>query len=408
VLGAWLLTACGREYVNPDNGGQSAIAERCTAAAAGAYRLEVSVLPNDASQQREQLVRRLAARDASIDLLSVDPPFVAELATAGFLSAFTAEEERELVADGLAAAVASARWNGQLMAAPLAANTQLLWYRRSVARRAGLDPAARPVTWDELIGAAKATGTTVEVQARRYEGYMVWISALVASAGGTILDRREAGRDAVLAIDGDAGRAAARIIRTLADSPAANPGLSTADEEVARAAFQGARGGFMVNWPYVHAAAVDAASSGSLAEGVLDDIAWARYPRVDHARPSRPPLGGIHIAVSAFGQHRDLAAHAVRCITSFESQRQYMLVARLPAARGSVYDDPEVRRAFPMADAVRESIDEAAPRPQTPYYTDVSAAVVREFHSPWAVDPEQTPAAAAELVADVLHDRVLL
>jgi multiple sugar transport system substrate-binding protein len=73
-----------------------------------------------------------------------------------------------------------------------------------------------------------------------------------------------------------------------------------------------------------------------------------------------------------------------------------------------VYDDPEVRRAFPMADLVRESIRDAAPRPRTPYYSDVAAAVLREFHPPAAVDPERTPAAAARLVVEVLHDRVLL
>jgi multiple sugar transport system substrate-binding protein len=57
---------------------------------------------------------------------------------------------------------------------------------------------------------------------------------------------------------------------------------------------------------------------------------------------------------------------------------------------------------------VRESIRDAAARPATPYYTDVSEAVVREFHPPAAVEPDRTPSAAARLIVDVLHDRVLL
>jgi multiple sugar transport system substrate-binding protein len=85
-----------------------------------------------------------------------------------------------------------------------------------------------------------------------------------------------------------------------------------------------------------------------------------------------------------------------------------MVDSKNPGARASVYDDAEVRRVFPMADLVRESIRDAAPRPSTPYYADVAAAVVREFHPPAAVRPDRTPAAAARLVADVLHDRVLL
>jgi multiple sugar transport system substrate-binding protein len=35
-----------------------------------------------------------------------------------------------------------------------------------------------------MIDAAVKTGTTVAEQGQKYEGYMVWINALVLSAGG--------------------------------------------------------------------------------------------------------------------------------------------------------------------------------------------------------------------------------
>src|SRR3954469_13237183 len=76
ILTASVLTACGSEggppvlnwYINPDNGGQSRLAEKCAKASNGAYKVDTQTLPNDASQQREQLVRRLAAKDSSIDV----------------------------------------------------------------------------------------------------------------------------------------------------------------------------------------------------------------------------------------------------------------------------------------------------------------------------------------------------
>jgi multiple sugar transport system substrate-binding protein len=397
-----------RWYANPDAGGQVALAARCAAESGGRYALRVLPLPRDASQQREQLVRRLAARDVSIDVMSVDLPFVAELAEAGFARPFSAEEEPALLDGVLDAVAAAVRWRGRTWAAPFVANSQLLWYRRSVARAAGIDPAAAPVTWEALVAAAERTGTTVEVQGRRYEGYMVWITGLVASAGGVVLGDPEAGRDARPGLDSPAGRRAAEVIRRLAMSRAADPALSTADEEAARAAFQGARGGFMLNWSYAYGAAADAARAGTLDPAFLADVAWARWPRVDADRPSRPPLGGIALAASAFGAHPALAVEAIRCLASARSQAEYMVRERNPAARAAVYDDPAVRRAFPMADLVRESIRDAAPRPLTPYYPDVSAATVRAFHPPRDVDPAATPAAAARLVADVLHDRALL
>ncbi|HZO16566.1 MAG TPA: extracellular solute-binding protein, partial [Polyangiaceae bacterium] len=393
-------------YINPDNGGQAELAERCAQASGGKYQIEIATLPNDATSQREQLVRRLAARDTSIDLMSLDPPFVAELATAGFLRPFNEQEARALTEDVLAGPLASAKWDGKLFAAPFWANTQLLWFRRSIVERSGIDP--DKATWSDLVRAATATGSSLEVQGRRYEGYMVWINALVASAGGSILLNPEAGKSVKPGIDSEAGVIAATIIHEVASASIANPALSTADEEAGRAVFQSARGGFMVNWPYVYGAAAEGVASGALSKAVMDDIGWARYPRSVADKPSRPPLGGIHLAVSSFSRHSDLAVEAVRCITSAENQRRYMIGAKLPAARSKVYDDPEVRQVYPMADLIRDSINDAAPRPVSPYYTDVSAAVVRSFHPPIDVDPKKTPAEAAKLIVDVLNDLVLL
>jgi multiple sugar transport system substrate-binding protein len=198
-----LLVACSSEsgtptlnwYINPDNGGQARLAEKC-APAGSPYKVDIQTLPNDASQQREQLVRRLAAKDSSIDLMSLDPPFIAEFANAGFLRPFSKQDEATFTNGVLAAPIKTAYWNGQLVAAPFWANTQLLWYRKSAAAAAGVDPTAPGFTWDQMIKAAEAEKKVVAVQANRYEGYMVWINALVASAGGQIVTNVQAGKHA--------------------------------------------------------------------------------------------------------------------------------------------------------------------------------------------------------------------
>src|SRR5687767_7851096 len=142
-------------YINPDNGGQAELAEACTKAAGGRYRISVSTLPNDASGQREQLVRRLAAKDRSIAVMSLDPPFVAEFAEAGFLREFDASEARAFTDGVLAGPVESATWEGRLVAAPFYANSQLLWYRKKAAARAGVDPSAGPVSWEQLVAGSE-------------------------------------------------------------------------------------------------------------------------------------------------------------------------------------------------------------------------------------------------------------
>ncbi len=122
-------------YINPDDGGQAEIAASCTDAANGAYRIETSLLPRDAASQREQLARRLAASDRSLDIMSLDPPFIPELAEPGFLAPVPDDlRNTDGVVEG---AVQSASWNGELVTVPFWANTQLLWYRKSVAEAAG-------------------------------------------------------------------------------------------------------------------------------------------------------------------------------------------------------------------------------------------------------------------------------
>ncbi len=95
IMGS-ILAGCGDDsgtptltwYINPDAGGQAAVAEKCST---DAYTIETQVLPQDASQQRIQLARRLAAGDDSIDLMSIDPPYTAEFANAGYLAPISAE-----------------------------------------------------------------------------------------------------------------------------------------------------------------------------------------------------------------------------------------------------------------------------------------------------------------------------
>ncbi|MGP4026477.1 extracellular solute-binding protein [Actinomadura sp. 3N407] len=417
TLLAGALAGCGGDggpptltwYINPDDGGQAKLAEACSRASGGRYEITTSVLPQDATQQREQLIRRLAAKDSGIDIMSLDPVFVAEAANAGFLRPFPADEAGRFTEGVFPPAVENSTWEGRLYAAPFWANTQVLWYRKSVAEKAGVDPASPGFTWDKMIDAAVRTGTTVGVQANKYEGYMVWINALVESAGGRIISDAEKGDEATIEIDSPAGRQAAAIISKLANSAAASPSMSTDDEERSRFLLNSGRGGFMVNWGYIWRAENADAEAGVISKDIVSDLGWARYPRVTPGQESKPPFGGIEIGIGAYGDYKDtLAVDAVTCITSTEHMKQYMIDSGNPAARASVYDDPEIRREFPMAGLIRDSINAAAPRPITPYYTDVSGAVQSRWHPPGSVNPDTTPRESATFIRQVLRDQALL
>jgi multiple sugar transport system substrate-binding protein len=416
ALGATLLAGCSADegpptltwYINPDAGGQAAIAEKCTQAAGGEYRIETSLLPNDAASQREQLARRLAAGDSSLDIMSLDPPFIPELAEPGFLAPVPETVAQRTTQNVVEGALTGATWKDKLVAVPFWANTQLLWYRKSVAKAAGLDM-TKPVTWRQLIEAASKEHKFLGVQGQRGESMTVWLNALVESAGGHILENPEAKADQIqLGLASKAGEEAAQVISTIGKDGLGGPGLPTQDENNSMILFQGDKGSFMVNWPFVWPATNAAVEDGSLDSSLLKDIGWALYPRMTEGEQSAPPLGGINLGVGAASKHPDLAYAAIECIVSPENQAEYFITNGNPPSNTEAYNDPRIKEAFPMADTIRESLELAAPRPQTVFYNEVSTSLQQNFAPPDQVDPSITPQETSDFIVSVLRGENLL
>jgi multiple sugar transport system substrate-binding protein len=406
ALASGLLAACGGDsgtpelvwYVNPDSGGQAAVAEACST---DEYTITTQVLPQDANQQRIQLARRLAAGDSGIDIMSIDPPFTAEFAEAGYLAEIPEDLQQTFRDQAFESAATAATWEDQLVVAPFWSNTQILWYRKSLVEQTDLDM-EQPVTWQQIIEAASANDATVAVQANKYEGYSVWINALISGAGGDIASETERGADAQVDIDSDAGREAAKVIAELASSEAAPADLSIAQEGQAAATFGGDRGAFMVNWTYI-------LNGAGYSEEVVDDLGWARYPQTVEGEESRPPYGGIGIGVSEFSDDKELAVGALECLTSPENQAlNAELTGNMPSSEAG-YDEQKVQELFPgdLLELFQESLEAAAPRTASPYWSDISGGIQSTWHPPSGVD-EQTPGQAKQFIEDVLQGRSLL
>ncbi len=410
------MTGCGAAeegtptltwYINPDDGGQAELAQQCTATANGKYRIQVSLLPNEAASQREQLARRLAAGDSSMDIMSLDPPFIPELAEPGFLAPVPEGTAERTTTNTLEGALAGAKWKDKLVTVPFWANTQLLWYRKSVVEKAGLDM-SKPVTWDQLIDVARTQEKFLGVQGSRAESMTVWINALVESSGGHIVENPDAPADEIsIGIDSEAGKKAAEIVGTIGREGLGSPGLPTQAENASMLLFQGDEGSFMVNWPFVWPATNSAIKDGSLPADLADDIGWTTYPRTDASQESRPPLGGINLGVGSSSKHPDLAYEAIECIVSPEHQTQYFVTNGNPPSDSTSYDAAEVKEKFPMAPAIRESLEQAAPRPQTPYYNEVSTSI-QQFWAPASDVNADTPKNNTEFIVQVLRGERLL
>jgi multiple sugar transport system substrate-binding protein len=103
----------------------------------------------------------------------------------------------------------------------------------------------------------------------------------------------------------------------------------------------------------------------------------------------------------------DFAYQATECITSDENQADYMITNGNPASSAAVYDDPDVQENYPMADTIRESLEASAPRPLSPYYSEITGGLQREYHPPAGVN-ETTGQKADDLISAVLRGDQLL
>ena len=408
VLASGLLAACGAGsssgdtltwYINPDAGGQEKVAENCSN---DNYTIEVQVLPQSASEQRIQLSRRLAAEDPEIDIMSIDPPYTAEFSNAGFLAPIPDDLQSKLKQQSFKGAVDAATWDGKLVVAPFWSNTQVLWYRKSFVKKAGLDM-NRPVTWDQIIDAAEKNDGKVAVQANKFEGYAVWINALISGAGGAIATNTDKGVNLTIEVDSPAGDTAAKIIEKLSGSSAAPADLSVSNEGTSQATFGGPQGAFMVNWTYIWTIYDKAQPE------VKKDLAFTRYPQSTQGQESAPPYGGIGVGVSKYSKHRDEAMQAVECITSPKNQGvNAELTGNMPASAAG-YEYPALAKIYPPAllALFKESLNTAAPRTVTPYWADISGALQSSWHPPDGVDA-QTPPNSQKFIEDVLQGRSLL
>ena len=77
-------------YLYPDNSGatQQAI-KNCDAQSHGKYTISYQLLPQASDGQRQQLVRRLAAHDNTIDIMGLDVTWESEFAQAGWIQQWT-------------------------------------------------------------------------------------------------------------------------------------------------------------------------------------------------------------------------------------------------------------------------------------------------------------------------------
>ncbi len=385
-------------YNFPDpSGAVQTAANDCSARSHGRYRIIYQKLPTSADGQREQLVRRLAAHDDTMDILGLDVTWEAEFAEAHWIVPWTGRYKQEAERGTLPGPLKTAIWKGQLVAVPYNSNTQLLWYRNDLVPHP-------PRTWAQMLQVAEHLARQgkphyIEIQGAQYEGITVWFNTLVASAGGSILNASSTaprlGRPALKAL---------QIMADLAHSPAADPSLANQQEDQNRLAMEAGTAAFELNYPFVYP------SMKADKPQLFKHFKWTLYPRVDPSRLAAVTIGGIDLAISAYSRHRSLAFQAALCLRDRHNQLLAAVEGGLPPTLESIYAHPTKSfvAEYPFYKEIAYELRTASVRPKTPAYQNVSIVISHLLSPPSGIRPRQTLQAMRAQLVNALQDKGLI
>ena len=383
-------------YLYPDTSGATDMAiSNCNAQSGGKYKISYQMLPQASDGQRQQLVRRLAAHDPSIDIMGLDVTWEAEFAEAGWIVPWTGSNKAQAEDGTLKPALQTATWQGQLVAVPDNTNTQLLWYRSDLVPNP-------PTTWAQMISDAEQLAKEgkphyIEIQGAQYEGATVWFNTMVTSAGGSILNASATapslGAPAVKALS---------IMKQLADSPAADPSLSVQMENQNRLAMEAGTAAFELNYPFVYP------SMKMDNPTLFKSFKWAPYPSVTAGQPAKVTIGGVDLAVGAYSQHKDLAFQAALCLRDEQNQLIGATVGGVPPTIASLYNNPKLFPDYPFHADILSALQNASVRPQTPVYQVVSIGISHQISPQTKINPAATEQSMVSQINDALQSKGLV
>jgi multiple sugar transport system substrate-binding protein len=336
-------------------------------------------LPTSADQQRAQLIQRLRAKSSECDVLGMDVVWTAEFAGQNWL-----KNVSDLVAKRQGAFIPStlktAQFEGKTWAVPFNTNAGFLYYRTDMVN-------SPPTTWQQVYSEAKSKGGIV-YQGSQYEGLTVNYLELLYSAGGKVVDTSGT------KLDFDKNKAA-QVLSLMASGikdGAAPRAVTTYMEEESRRAFESGKPAFMRNWPYAYVLDKKASIGPKFAVAPLPGWQGGKAASV---------LGGYNLGISAYSKNPAGAAAFINFATQPAQQLVMGVKAALPPVLGSVYDNPQLKKAMPFTSELKKAIEQGEARPVSPVYPQISQAIYKNAFS--AIQGRSSPQAAANAMSSQIQ-----
>ncbi|WP_276908384.1 ABC transporter substrate-binding protein [Corynebacterium riegelii] len=313
-------------------------------------QVTLSELAGEADAQRETLVQSLQAGNADYDVMALDVVWTADFAANQWLEPLEGDYAVD-TSKLLQPTVDSATYNGKLYALPQNTNGQLLFRNVDLIE-------SKPDTFADIKSACEAVeGDCLTTQLKQYEGLTVNTLGFINGWGGAVID--DSGEPTVESAEAKAGLQA--LVDAYADGTIAKSSTAATEEET-NLAFTEGKTAFAINWPYMYTNAEE--------KGLNFEV----QPLVGENGVGVSTLGGYNNGINVNSKYKATARDFIEFVISEENQLSFA-EASFPPVLASIYDDADLIEKYPYLPALKESLENAQPRPVSPFYPAISKAI---------------------------------
>jgi multiple sugar transport system substrate-binding protein len=316
--------------------------------------------PTSADEQRNQFVQRQESKSGECDVFLSDVIWTAEFGAQKWLldmSDYVNGRKDEFIPSTLE----TIQYEGKYLGVPQATDSAFIYYRDDKVKSV-------PETWQELYTQAKADGGIV-YQGASYEGLTCDYLELAFAAGGKVLS--DDGKKSE--IDSPENVKALQFMVDGIKNGSATRAVTTYMEEESRRSFENGKPAFMRNWPYAYALGN---AKGSKVKGKFK---VAPFPTFEGAGKAGI-LGGHNLVISAYSKNPKGAVKLIDYLTSPEVEKTYAATYSIAPVLNATYDDPDVQKALPFAQELRQAVTQAKSRPVSPVYPQISQAIYKNVN----------------------------
>jgi multiple sugar transport system substrate-binding protein len=344
----------------------------------GQIQVAYREMPADSGQHFDQLRTEFQAGSGDIDVIGGDVIWPAQFAANGWLvdlsDRFSGGERSEF----LPAPVQANTYQGRIYGVPWYTDAGMLYYRRDLLEESGFSEP--PTTYDELKGIARRIQRDSGAehgfvfQGANYEGGVVNALEYIWNSGGGVLDPNDPTR---VTIDTPEAIRGLQIERSMIEDSIAPQSVTQYKEQESATIFLNGGAVFMRNVPRMYALASDPTESRIDPE----QIGVAALPTAEAGNRSYSNLGGWNFFINAASENQEAAWEFIQFMSAPEQQKFRAIEGSVIPTRQELLDDREILDRVPVIALGRDAIQNTRPRPVSPYYSDMSLRMAKQFHA---------------------------